>query len=406
VSVYIAPNCPELLVQMDFTNLPTGSTRTWTDISKYVRSLVYQRAGRNSELQRTEPGTLQMALDNRDGRFDPTNTTSPYYPNVKRMRWLRVTAVWAGTSYIRWTGLVEGWSQSWPEAGKDATTTVSAVDAMKVLNLFDLVGWSAAAQVSSDRFTALITQVWGYNAGNVLTAGASTIVEALPFPEGSSALAYLQEVEATENGLIYAEADGTVTFQGRHHRYSNFFSNTARGTIGEGPNEIPYRAPGEYSFDDSFLYNQAIVTPSGGSAQTATDATSITQHWERTVTRQLLTSDAEEAITCAQYLVMKYADPSPRIPKVELVPQGASVAYRSTAWTKILQTINSDRYIWERAAVKPITTEVYVERVLEAVIPGSEWRIQFELSPAEDTDGWILEHSTFGRAGVTTRVVY
>jgi len=90
----------------------------------------------------------------------------------------------------------------------------------------------------------------------------------------------------------------------------------------------------------------------------------------------------------------------------DTTPQGASVAYRSTAWTKILQTINSDRYIWERAAVKPITTEVYVERVLEAVIPGSEWRIQFELSPAEDTDGWILEHSTFGRAGVTTRVVY
>src|SRR4051812_33820982 len=92
--LFLTDDTPGLSVEIDFTNDPTNPTRVWTDITPDIRALTYTRSGRDDELQRTSAGTLTCTLDNRTGKYDPTNTTSPYWPGVKRMRWIRVRAYW------------------------------------------------------------------------------------------------------------------------------------------------------------------------------------------------------------------------------------------------------------------------------------------------------------------------
>lgn len=84
---------PALVVEIDFTNAPTSATRTWTDVSAYVRALGTSR-GRQAERDQMQAGTASVTLDNLDARFNPDNSSGPYYGFLKPMRPIRVKAVW------------------------------------------------------------------------------------------------------------------------------------------------------------------------------------------------------------------------------------------------------------------------------------------------------------------------
>jgi len=71
-------------------NVDPGS---WTDITTWVKDAKSKR-GRQHFLGRFDPGTMDLQLDNRDRRFDPTNTSSPYNPNVVPMTPVRLRASW------------------------------------------------------------------------------------------------------------------------------------------------------------------------------------------------------------------------------------------------------------------------------------------------------------------------
>ena len=70
---------------------------TFRDISPYV----YQRDGINitggsqdkTPHEKAQPSQATFTLDNRDFRFTPGNTGSPYYPYLKRNVQVRVSVV-------------------------------------------------------------------------------------------------------------------------------------------------------------------------------------------------------------------------------------------------------------------------------------------------------------------------
>lgn len=81
---------PTFKVLVDFTSAPTSMTnRYWQDISAYVSAFDGKR-GRSFELDSIQAGTLNLTVDNTSGAFDPTNTSSPYYPNVKPLKRVKV----------------------------------------------------------------------------------------------------------------------------------------------------------------------------------------------------------------------------------------------------------------------------------------------------------------------------
>jgi hypothetical protein len=351
-------------------------------------------------MQRTEAGTLSMILNNRAGDYDPTNTGSPHYPGVKRRRWIRVSARWDGVSYVRWTGLIETYRQRWPSAGHDALVEVTASDATKVLSLFDLDGKSYASQRTDERFAAVCT-----DAGvpyTVSDSGVLTIDAADPFAEGSSAYSHLQQVEESENGLIFAGGDGTMMFQSRHYRVGRVLAGAA-ATFGENAGEIPYKDSVEFDLDDADIITQAKVTPNGGTAQLwppdGVTTAEMEAHFTSRANRSILSSDAAEALGCAQYLVHRYGDPSPRLPQIEALGVNAP-----TNWATILALKNSDYVTWNRrAAPNAIALNVFVERVAETIVPGGvSWSVQLQVSPAVDEIPWIAADPVYGVASVTT----
>ena len=125
---------PTFTVEMAFGNDPLDAAPTWVDVTTYVLAVQIAR-GRQYELDRIEAGTCDLEIEDDDRRFDPSNTASPYYPNVKPMVPVRVTVTHNATNYRRFYGFVEAWPQQWSGGGDPASTifSIRAVDMFKLL---------------------------------------------------------------------------------------------------------------------------------------------------------------------------------------------------------------------------------------------------------------------------------
>lgn len=126
---------PEVLI--DFTSNPLDPLdfSTATDVTEYVRSISIDRGRQAEDDEHVQPGTATVVLENRDGRFDPNNTGSPYAPNVLPMKRLRVRATdpSTGTVHDIYTGYVMSWPQQYAEGDSEVLTPVDCVDAFTLL---------------------------------------------------------------------------------------------------------------------------------------------------------------------------------------------------------------------------------------------------------------------------------
>lgn len=394
---------PQLCVELDVTNKPTNSTRVWTDITTDVRRISYVVGGRNDELQQSQPGTLRVTLSNKNAKYDPTNASGI---GIKKRQWIRVRAQWNSVVYPRWMGILQTIPQTWPEAGADAVVTLSAIDALGIANLYDLEGQTFSSQQSDQRVSAVATLL-GLTA-TLDDSGASLIVAVSDaLPPNSQASTHLTDIENTENGFVFADWNGAIVFQSRHYRALN--SASSSGTLGDGAGEIPYKDNTEVVSDDAYIGNASYVTTtnadgSTGSTETAMNSASADDYFQSTpdvLRRTILSSDTNEALACAQFLVNKYADPSPRIPKIDL-----GMRKTTAQWATVLAAANSTRFTFKRRASNVISEDVFVEQVSEEIVPNTSWKTSFQLSPATDQAVWILGDSVNGVLGSTTALSY
>lgn len=127
------PQTPTITVEIAFEYNPLSTAPTWTDVSAYLRSGSVTR-GRSNETETFSAGTCRLVLDNRDRRFDPTNTSSPYAGYLSPRNQIRVRATYNATTYPLFRGFVVGWPQNRDEADRDDTVEVNAVDGLAYLS--------------------------------------------------------------------------------------------------------------------------------------------------------------------------------------------------------------------------------------------------------------------------------
>jgi len=135
-SIYMGDVVVEIAFDSGFAT--PAASRTWTDVSQWVelRDNIGVNFGRGDERGNAEANTLSLRLDNRDGRFTPGRASSPYYPNVKLYRPIRVTVTPAGgTKSVRYTGFVNEWPTEWDGTDSYASATLSASSRMARLGL-------------------------------------------------------------------------------------------------------------------------------------------------------------------------------------------------------------------------------------------------------------------------------
>lgn len=395
---------PALVAQIAFATDP-GAVPTWTDVSAYVRSaaspqLARIRRGRQHELARFDAGTAELRLDNADRRFDPTNAASPLYPNVQVTRRGRISATWSGTTYDLFDGYADAWPPEWPSP-LDAEVFVPFTDGFKALALPKLSGsWP---QERSDLRVARVLDAASWPAADRDLSTGQSEVQAVT-ASATPALEHLQAVALTESGRLFLSGDGSVVFHDRHRGYKSPY-DASLGTFGDdhAGGELPYSNL-QPTLDDLDLWNSVVVTRTGGTAQTATDATSVARHFERTLTQggTLQTSD-NEALAAAQYWLSRYKDPLFRMRGIELRPQSDD-----NLWPHALGREIGDRITLRRrppGGGAAIDIECLIEGI-EHDIQTTEWVTRWRLSPADVQEYWILNSLTLSVLGSTTKLAY
>jgi hypothetical protein len=131
---------PSIVVEIAFNagyNTPAAS-RTWTDVSDYVElhENIGIDFGRQDERSTAGANILNLTLDNTDGRFTAGRAGSPYYPNVKLGRPIRVRATPpGGTTSTRFVGFVDEWPVEWDGTDAYAKAKIKASSRLARLGL-------------------------------------------------------------------------------------------------------------------------------------------------------------------------------------------------------------------------------------------------------------------------------
>jgi hypothetical protein len=189
-------------LQADFSGTAFGGSPTWTDITAYLMSSpndpggqpVAMPWGRQDQSSTVEPASTVLVLKNSDGRFTPGNTSSPYYPHVKRRVRIRYT-ITSGTTLTLFDGYVDSWTVTVQTDGptlatvslSDTFARLSASTALRAMVVEEMLldaptalyplseaeGATSAGDISGNSNLPLVVTNSKYGAGT-LTFGADT----------------------------------------------------------------------------------------------------------------------------------------------------------------------------------------------------------------------------------------
>lgn len=124
----------DIITQFAFGADPDGDPDDWTwdDESIYVRQAngggISIHVGSSGESAQSTPTTIQLVLDNRDGRFTPENPVGAHYPDVRLNTPVRVLIDGVGSSppYELARCFVDEWPPSWSTGAHDAWVSITA----------------------------------------------------------------------------------------------------------------------------------------------------------------------------------------------------------------------------------------------------------------------------------------
>mgnify|MGYP003336357952 CR=1 FL=1 len=189
-----------------------------------------------------------------------------------------------------------------------------------------------------------------------------------------------QDVEASEQGRLYAAKDGTLTFL---HRYaaqetSRCATSQATFTDTQTAGQIPYSSFG-FDFDWFDVRNTiAVTTPDG--QETATDPVSAATYGERGATINTVLSTPKQAHDMAVGLLYQWSTPQPRVPPMSVVLNACD----TTAGGKLLGLELHDRVTVEMTPMdvgSALSFEQHVERIRWTT--GDLWTAEIATSPVK-----------------------
>lgn len=311
---------PSVLVQIG------GSGTAYYDVTSYTTSVTISR-GLSRELDRFTTGSANLNFTNQTRAFDPFYSSSPFYPNIKPRKNMRIsTTVSGSTAVVQFSGLVEDWSLDYAVEG-DATASAACVDGFILFGGQQLNAHTAVAQTTGARIGAVLdrTEVGWPAAARSIDTGVQTL-QADVVEQGREVLEYLQLVAASEPGLLFMTKDNKVEFRDRNA------GAAAPGNVvfSDAGTAIPYTDV-EVSYGTELLYNRVGITPIGLETQLASNTTSQSEYGVQSleVNGLLLPLGSQgtaDAQALANWLVKKYGDPDLRFNQiaVELAALGTA----------------------------------------------------------------------------------
>jgi hypothetical protein len=343
------------------------------DVTDRVKSVSISR-GRSRELDRFGTGNANLTFDNQDRAFDPFDESSPFYPDIRPRRNVRVSTVANGGSAVQFTGLVEDWNIEYEISGR-AEAYAACVDGFVLFGGQQLNFGTMVPEQSGERLNTILDLpevAWPVGLRDIDTGAARFGADVLD--QGRETLEYLQLIEASEPGQLFMSKDNKVTYRDRTRAARigdlTFTDGSVTSPGGSPGSAIPFNAI-SISYGTELLYNRAVITNVGGNPQTQQNASSIAEYGVVSLELNGLLVDTEEAADAlAAFLVRKYADPELRVDtlSVELagLPAGEQLAVLDLELADVVRV----EYQPNGVGV-PIVRDVQIIGVRHDVRPGS-----------------------------------
>jgi len=269
------------------------------------------KRGRQNTGDQFAYGTMSFTLNDTyaDGVFNPFDTTSPYYdpandqPGLAPLRQVRFSRYDSlNVKKYLWVGYIVNYDYTFTLGGLD-TVTVNCADFSYQLGQTFLAEWNVTEELSSTRFGNLLDlPEVAYTGTRSIETGVATLggAAAWTVANGTSVAAYANKINEAEQGRIFVDREGTITFQKR-------LGTTLGVPVAEFHDDntnIGYSAI-DISFQADTVVNRASIQHAGAaSPQVAEDLVSQAAYLVQTqsITDSLLHNDAA-ALTLAQYLI-------------------------------------------------------------------------------------------------------
>jgi hypothetical protein len=360
------------------------------DLTDVTRQISIRR-GRNITRDTYEAGNATVRVYDQNGDFNPQNTASPYYGQLTPLRKIRISAVYAGTTYYLFSGYTTDYVYSYDQAEKVGYVDINASDAFRLFNLAAVtaITGQAAGQDTGTRINKILDTVDFPNGMRSIDTGNS-LTQADPATSRTS-LAAIQNVEISEQGAFYITPEGNAIFKNRYNTIAS-----AGGTPIEfnQTGDIPYKNL-VFAFDDKLIVNQANVTRIGGTTQTNVDVASIATYFPHSITYSDLVVDTDaEAANIAAIYVGTRSTTTIRIDQMTVdlldtaVPTGTMLALDYFQNVNISNTQPDGSTIIKNLQVQGLAWDITPNRMLCTAVT---------LEPI--TDGFIIGNTTYGVLG-------
>jgi hypothetical protein len=371
------------------------------DISPYIQQLSITR-GRTDQLGNFNAGTCTIMLNNNDRRFDPINQASPYWnatlgrSGVTPRRKVTITSGGVSLFVGRITDIDIDYDFT------NSTVTLSVADDFVLLaNANTASALTPTAELSGARASYLLDlPEINYSATTRSIASGTATLGTYQIDANTNALAYLQKIAESEQGLCFIAANGNLTFT---DRLSAAFATIA-ATFSDTGTDIPYQTL-SVLYGQEQLYNRVQATVVGGTVQTASDATSQTEFGVSTyaIDNLLLSSDAE-ALTLATSLLDTYSQPVYRFDDMTVSVSSLSAPDRATVVGLEIGNVIAITRTYSTGTPASTTQNYAIERIQHNLTAASH-TVTFGLRAATLLYQFLLDDATFGVLDSTNALV-
>jgi hypothetical protein len=392
----------DLKGELNNTEYVLDGTSQFATVMDGTISLTAKR-GRANTGDQFAYGTMNFTLNDTyaDGVFNPFDTTSPYFdPNnnqpglapLREVRFSRYSST--NVKELLWVGYIVNYDYTFTLGGLD-TVTVNCADFSYQLGQTFLAEWNVTEQLSSERFDDLLDlPEVAYTGTRSIETGVATLGGAAAYTvaNGTSVAAYANKINEAEQGRIFVDREGTMTFQKR-------LGTTLGVPVAEfhdDGTDIGYSAI-DISFQADTVINRASIQHAGASSpEVAEDLASQALYLiqTRSITDSLVHNDAA-ALTLAEYLISP--DPEARFNFLGTeFPGTAALDQDTLALLDVGDLINIQKSITTSAGPTQFAQDLTIEGLEHRLTLSAGHAVTYFTSPTTIVYELILNDIVYG----------